>query len=90
MTEHEESCLLIGPDQARRYVNMDSGRFISREEVFEKLEAAQKDGLVLQPENNQAPEAICCCCGDCCVYPVKDKQAHFERVFSERKEIRGM
>jgi electron transport complex protein RnfB len=171
VTEHEESCLLIGPDQARRYVNMGNGRFITREEVFEKLAAAQKDGLVLQPENNEAPEAICCCCGDCCVYltryknhphpaelalsnyyvevdaelcngcgaciekcqmearvleegfavvqtdrcigcgicvdvcpenanqlfkkaeeyrPVKDKQAHFARVFSERKGMRGM
>jgi ferredoxin len=169
VTEQEESCLLIGPDQARRYVNMGNGRFITRDEVFDKLEAAQKDGLVLQPENNQAPEAICCCCGDCCAYitryknhprpaelalsnyyievdpelcngceaciekcqmearvfeegvatvqtdrcigcgicvdvcpndanqlfkkeeeyrPVKDKQSHFERVFSERKEIR--
>ena len=23
--------------------------------------------MVLQPENSQRPEAICCCCGDCCV-----------------------
>lgn len=73
VTEHEESCLLIGPNQARRYVNMGNGRFITKEEVFEKLAAAQKDGLVLQPENNQAPEAICCCCGDCCVYLMKYK-----------------
>jgi NAD-dependent dihydropyrimidine dehydrogenase PreA subunit len=171
VTELEESCLLIGPDQARRYVNMGNGRLITREEVFDILAAAQKDGLVLQPENNQAPEAICCCCGDCCVYltkyknhprpaelalsnyyievdfescsgceacidkcqmdarvldegvstvnldrcigcgicvdfcpenanqvlkkdeeymPVTDKMAHFSRVFSERKEIRGL
>jgi electron transport complex protein RnfB len=73
VTDHEESCLLIGPDQARRYVNMGNGRFITREEVFDKLAAAQKDGLVLQPENNQAPEAICCCCGDCCAYLTKYK-----------------
>jgi electron transport complex protein RnfB len=68
VTDLEESCLMIGPDQARRYVTMGIGRFITREEVFGILAKAQKDGLVLQPENSQKPEAICCCCGDCCVY----------------------
>ncbi len=65
-TELEETCLMVGPDHARRYVNMGIGRFITREEVFDILETAQEDGLVLQPENSQKPEAICICCGDCC------------------------
>jgi electron transport complex protein RnfB len=72
-TELDETCLMIGPDQARRYVDMGIGRFITREEVYDILKHAQEDGLVLQPENSQKPEAICTCCGDCCVFlkPIK-------------------
>jgi electron transport complex protein RnfB len=67
-TDLEETCLIIGPDHARRYVDMGVGRFITREEVYDIIEQAQKDGLVLQPENSQKPEAICVCCGDCCAF----------------------
>ena len=74
-TDLDETCLMIGPDHARRYVDMGIGRFITREEVYEILDQAQKDGLVLQPENSQKPEAICVCCGDCCVF-LKPMKAH--------------
>lgn len=67
-TDLEETCLMINPDHARRYVDMGVGRFITREEVYDILERAQQDGLVIQPENSQKPEAICVCCGDCCVF----------------------
>lgn len=67
-TDLEETCLMINPDHARRYVDMGVGRFIAREEVYDILRRAQEDGLVLQPENSQKPEAICLCCGDCCVF----------------------
>ena len=72
-TDLEETCLMINPDHARRYVDMGVGRFITREEVYDILGKAQEDGLVLQPENSQKPEAICVCCGDCCVFlkPIK-------------------
>lgn len=72
-TDLEETCLMIDPDHARRYVDMGVGRYINREEVYDILEKAQQDGLVLQPENSQKPEAICICCGDCCVFlkPIK-------------------
>jgi NAD-dependent dihydropyrimidine dehydrogenase PreA subunit len=30
------------------------------------LDEADRDGLVLQPENTQAPAYVCCCCGCCC------------------------
>jgi electron transport complex protein RnfB len=72
-TDLEETCLMIDPDHARRYVNMGIGRFITIEEVYDVLERAQQDGLVIQPENSQKPEAICVCCGDCCVFlkPIK-------------------
>jgi len=73
-TDLEETCLMINPNHARRYVDMGIGRFISREEVYDVLRCAQEDGLVLQPENSQKPEAICVCCGDCCVFlkPLKE------------------
>ncbi len=61
-----ETCLHIGPDHARQYVEMGISRFITREEVFAVLEKAQAAGFILQPENTQQPENICCCCGDCC------------------------
>jgi len=66
-TDLIEACLLVGPDHAKRHVEMGIARYISKEEAFEILDKAQKAGLVLQPENSQRPEAICCCCGDCCV-----------------------
>lgn len=61
-----ETCLQIGADHARQYVNMGIGRYITKEEAFEILEKAQEAGFILQPENSQQPEAICICCGDCC------------------------
>lgn len=74
-TELEETCLMINPDHARRYVDMGIGRFITKEEVYDILDQAQEDGLVVQPENSQKPEAICICCGDCCVF-LKSIKAH--------------
>lgn len=61
-----ETCLQIGPDHARQYLAMGIGREISREEAFQILDRAQEAGFILQPENSRRPEAICCCCGDCC------------------------
>jgi len=65
-TTLRETCLQIGGDHARQYVEMGIARFIEKTEAFSILEKAQQDGLILQPENSQNPEAICCCCGDCC------------------------
>ncbi len=61
-----ETCLQIGADHARQYVEMGIGRFVTKEEVFKILDSAQEAGFILQPENSKHPEAICCCCGDCC------------------------
>jgi len=66
-TDLIEACLMIGPDHARRHVDMGIGRYLTKEEAFELLEKAQQDGLVLQPENSKRPDTICICCGDCCV-----------------------
>jgi len=67
-TDLIEACLMIGPDHAKRHIEMGIGRPITKEEALGILNKAQEAGLVLQPENSQQPEAICCCCGDCCVY----------------------
>ncbi len=61
-----ETCLQIGADHARQYVEMGIGRYVTKEEVLKILDAAQDAGFILQPENSKHPEAICCCCGDCC------------------------
>ncbi len=61
-----ETCLQIGPDHAKQYIEMGIGRYITREEALEVLERAREAGFILQPENSLQPENICCCCGDCC------------------------
>jgi electron transport complex protein RnfB len=66
-TDLIETCLMIGPDHARRHVDMGIGRYLTKEEAFELLDKAQQDGLILQPEDSQDPDTICICCGDCCV-----------------------
>lgn len=66
-TDLRETCLIVGPDHATHYVDMGIGRYINKEETLDILEKVQEAGLVLQPENSLRPEAICCCCGDCCV-----------------------
>ncbi|MCX7911551.1 MAG: 4Fe-4S binding protein [Dehalococcoidales bacterium] len=67
-TDLMEACLMIGADHARRHVEMGIGRYITKEEALGILERARKAGLVIQPESSQRPEAICLCCGDCCVF----------------------
>ena len=61
-----ETCLQIGPDHARQYVDMGIGRYITKGEALAILDRARQAGFILQPENSRNPEAICCCCGDCC------------------------
>jgi electron transport complex protein RnfB len=62
-----ETCLQIGTDHARQYVEMGIAHYISKEEAFDLLEKFQQAGFILQPENSLHPETICCCCGDCCL-----------------------
>lgn len=64
-TEERETCILLegGVEFAK---NLGVGREISREETLQLITKAKKIGLVLQPENNQHPNFVCCCCGCCC------------------------
>jgi ferredoxin len=64
-TARRETCLTIG-HAAAGMVASGAARFVSRDEMLGLLDEADRDGLVLQPENTQAPSYLCCCCGCCC------------------------
>jgi len=51
---------------AESMVDGGAARYVTREQVLELLEAADREGLVLQPQNTAAPLFVCCCCGCCC------------------------
>ncbi len=64
-TDLRETCIMI-EDAVEFGMNLNAGRLISKKEVFKILTLAKKAGLVLEPENTQHPNFICCCCGCCC------------------------
>ena len=64
-TQLRENCLMLGM-AAEAMVGHGAARFISREEMLQLLDEADKEGLVLQPENTKTPLFVCCCCGCCC------------------------
>jgi ferredoxin len=64
-TKLRDNCLMIGP-AARWAVESGNGQAATREEMLDLLDQADRDGLVLQPENTKAPMFVCCCCGCCC------------------------
>jgi len=69
-TTRKETCLHFR-DMAKFLLEKAKvGRQISKEEALHILQKNQEEGLVLQPANSQAPEAICSCCGCCCA-PLK-------------------
>jgi len=64
-TDILETCFTLGESA---WFMMDKGvaREISREEMITLVSRAEKEGMVLQPANNQDPGFMCCCCGCCC------------------------
>ena len=64
-TSLRENCLTIGM-AATHMVRTGLARHLTREEMLEALDAAEREGLVLQPENTRNPLFVCCCCGCCC------------------------
>jgi len=74
VTHLRETCLMIGPDRAKQYVDMGIGRYITQEEALDILKKSQEAGLVIQPTNSQQPDVIHCCCGDCCLFLKSLKQ----------------
>nr|MDO8135339.1 4Fe-4S binding protein [Candidatus Njordarchaeum guaymaensis] len=64
-TQLRETCIYLG-SLAQMYIDRGVGRPISRQGALEVLRKAEEDGLILEPQNAERPEVICCCCGDCC------------------------
>lgn len=64
-TEARSTCLTFEM-AAESMVEGGAAHYITRERVLEVLDAADREGLVLQPENTAAPLFVCCCCGCCC------------------------
>ena len=64
-TKLRDNCLMMGP-AAVWAVESGTGQAVTREQMLGLLDQADRDGLVLQPENTKAPMFVCCCCGCCC------------------------
>lgn len=64
-THERRNCLLMGVF-ARMTMEAGIAQELSREGMLAKLDEADREGLVLQPQNTQAPLFVCCCCGCCC------------------------
>jgi Pyruvate/2-oxoacid:ferredoxin oxidoreductase delta subunit len=64
-TNLRENCLMMGM-AAEAMVGHGAAKLITRQEMLQLLDDADKEGLVLQPENTKTPLFVCCCCGCCC------------------------
>lgn len=64
-TDRKEACLGLG-DFGAQYSRNGWGRVITKVEALAHLEQCEKEGLVIQPSNEQNPEFVCFCCGCCC------------------------
>ena len=65
VTDRRELCLYF-QEFGDTFAENNWGREVSKEEALEILDQSQKEGLVLQPSNEQEPQFICACCGCCC------------------------
>lgn len=61
----EDQCIFLGAF-ATTIVELDAGRFITKEEAQQKVKMARDLGLVHQTNVNARPLAICSCCTCCC------------------------
>lgn len=64
-TDIMETCFTLG-NAARYMMGRGVARELDRDEILDLIGRAEKEGMVLQPENSQEPSFICCCCGCCC------------------------
>jgi NAD-dependent dihydropyrimidine dehydrogenase PreA subunit len=64
-TKIRENCLTFGV-AAEAMVSSGAARHITRDEMLGLLDAADREGLVLEPQNTKEPLFVCCCCGCCC------------------------
>lgn len=64
-TKLRQTCLTFGP-AAKQMVESGVAHHITRWEALDVLTAADREGLVVEPQNATNPVFVCCCCGDCC------------------------
>jgi Pyruvate/2-oxoacid:ferredoxin oxidoreductase delta subunit len=64
-TDVRETCLML-EHSAMHMIARGVARELTRQETLKMMTRAKKEGMVLQPENNQKPSFICFCCGCCC------------------------
>ncbi len=64
-TEVRRTCITL-KGTARSLTDSGVASALSRAETLELLDRAEEIGMILQPENTQDPNFICCCCGCCC------------------------
>lgn len=64
-TSEPRNCLVFGP-AAAFMTEKGVARPVSKEEMLAFLDQADRQGLVLQPQNTTNPLFVCCCCGCCC------------------------
>ena len=65
VTDIPDTCMGFG-NLAAGFLELGSGRKVTKSEAMERLKKYQELGLVLQPNNSQDSGFICACCGDCC------------------------
>lgn len=65
VTKEAHNCLMFGK-VAAMMTERGIARAVSKEEMLGLLEQADREGLVLEPQNAQEPMFVCCCCGCCC------------------------
>jgi NAD-dependent dihydropyrimidine dehydrogenase PreA subunit len=65
-TQVRDNCLTMGA-AAVIMMRHDRAREIPRERMIELLDEADREGLILQPQNTRNPLFVCCCCSCCCV-----------------------
>jgi formate hydrogenlyase subunit 6/NADH:ubiquinone oxidoreductase subunit I len=64
-TKERQNCLMFGA-AATMMIEKAAAREVGKEEMLGLLEQADREGLVLEPQNTQQPLFVCCCCGCCC------------------------
>ena len=64
-TDVRRTCLLM-KGMARYALETGIGEAVSGNQVLDLVDRAERDGMVLQPENARDPLFVCFCCGCCC------------------------
>lgn len=64
-TREPRNCLMLGV-AAQMTTEKGIARPVSKGEMLGFLQQADREGLVLQPQNTVDPLFVCCCCGCCC------------------------